>query len=106
MRNLFCAITEDAFLRVQMVKGKETQANIYEGETKLSDIETNELAAQARAIKSFTLFRKLMDSMRWTASEMMFQKSKNEQDMMFGKAVLYTLEVLERKIDNIGRISK
>ena len=93
-------------MRVELTKVNGKGGNIYEGKNKMPDSQVIELASEARAIESFPLYKKIMDSMRWTANEAMYQKSKTIDDIIFSKAILYTLEVIEAKISNIAKTRK
>lgn len=47
------------------------------------------------------LFKDLMIEMRRTASVKMFYKSEVIDDILFGKAMLYTIDIMQKKIKSI-----
>ena len=99
MKHIWNAITEDAYLRIDSFNGK-----IFAGGKMLPDVEVNELASEANTILKFPLHKKILDSMKTVANEMMFKNSKNYDEVLFGKAVLWVLEVQEEKYKNIAKI--
>ena len=89
LRNLFCAIVEEEILPWQ----------------KLSHEERLVLVEEARLIKSTKLFERLLVSMDTTARKRMFDKSQSWDDMYFGKATLYTVDVLRTKIETLSKLT-
>lgn len=105
LRHLFNAITEDAFLQVQFFKSaKGESGKIFVGNKELPLNEVKEFAVQARTLLKFNVYRRVTDSMKWTANEMMYQNSKNADDILAGKMVLYALDVLNKKLENIAKL--
>ena len=106
LKDLFNAVTEDSFLEIRFKNKEGTVGDILQGGKPLNGAEVAELSSQARVItKRFSVWRKLVDSMTWKANERMYWKAQNHEDMIFGKAVLWTLEVMEAKLENMARLS-
>lgn len=62
------------------------------------------LANQAQAIQTFDIYKLLMDEMRVLANKKLYYDSKTEYDMLFAKAMLWTIDVLEKKLANISKL--
>jgi len=61
------------------------------------------LREQVRLIKHSDLWIVLHDSMMYQAQRIMFNESKDFQDLLNGKMVLYTLDVLNKTIEKIDK---
>jgi hypothetical protein len=105
LEHLFKAPTERKFLRIEYINPQKTAGRIYEGSELLREDEVKNMSTEARTIMRLTIYEKIMDSLEATAEEMMFKKAKNVDDMMFAKAVLYTVDVIKRKIENIAKLN-
>lgn len=103
LRYLFNAVTEDSFLQIQF-DTKNKNNVILKGGEPLHESKIQELAQESRAILRMSVFQLVLDSMRWTSNDMIQNKSKNIDDITFGKACLYTIDVLEKKIANIAKL--
>jgi hypothetical protein len=99
---LFNAVTEDSFLQTTLQAGKVN--GIILGKKRLTDNEAMELANDARFFKRSRLWKLLIESMQYSANENLFKKSQTVEDMIHAKATLYTLDVLEKKIQNISQL--
>lgn len=62
------------------------------------------LANQAQTIQTFDIYKLLMDEMRVLANKKLYYDSKTEYDMLFAKAMLWTIDVLEKKLANISKL--
>jgi len=74
------------------------------GDHVLPEEEVNFLITEARTLKKFNLWKKLLAEMRSHATDRLVNKSKNVEDMVFSKAELYTLDVLEKKVEQIAAL--
>lgn len=97
VKHLFNGIDEDDFL---YIKGK----SLYIGKTKLSNKEIKELASTANILKQSALWEILVKQIKLSANKKMFDSSTNIDDMYFGKAALYTIDLLDRKLDKLSRM--
>jgi len=70
---------------------------------KLSNEMVDQLQNEAEYIKNSITFQLLMDDMEYLAHQTMFEKSTSFDDMLFGKAMLYNIDVLKKKIDNLAK---
>lgn len=74
--------------------------------TRLLPIEERRmLSAEARAIASSKLWKRLLSSSRTAAKAQMFEGAKSWDDMYFGKAVLYVADMMERRVDELSKLS-
>lgn len=58
---------------------------------------------QANTIKNTPAFQWLMRDMQNEAQKILFEKAVGETDLIAGKTMLYTLDVLRQKIDNLSK---
>jgi hypothetical protein len=101
---LFKAITQNSFLQVKYTDARKGKGVILVGGDELTVAQSHNLGSEARTILMLDVYKKLMSSMEYTAQEMIFTKSKNSDDLLFGKAVLYTLDVIQKKLENIAKL--
>ena len=97
MRSMFNAITEKDVLRI---KGKK----IVIGDRVLADAEVRGLKGEAADMETIPLWNYLKKDMKHIANKKMYRESQTVDDMIAGKMILFTIEVMERKIDNIKRM--
>jgi hypothetical protein len=98
IKELFNGITEEDILKVLpdgtfMVADKVLPASAK-----------NDIITGAQALKEMLVFQVLLKDMKHLANKMMYENSKDVDDMVFGKAMLYNIDVLERKIDNLSKL--
>lgn len=62
------------------------------------------LKSQADTIRSSELWRLLVKDMTFVANKKIYFESKSENDIMFAKCTLWTLDVICKKIDNISSL--
>ena len=96
---MFNAVTENDFLKVD--KGKLKQGNKI-----LDQTQVMQFSHEARTLQKLGLFKKLMDTMRFAANEKMYTKSQNIDDVIFGKALLWAIYVLENKVHAIAQLDE
>lgn len=70
----------------------------------LSYAERKELVADARYFRESMLWSRLIQSIKYKAQEQMFTKSRNWDDMYFGKAVLYIIELLDKRVSALSKL--
>ena len=63
-----------------------------------------ELRAQAKFIRESDVWKRLVISIKAKAQEQMFVKSQSWDDMYFGKAVLYVIDLLDKRIEALSNI--
>lgn len=97
VRNLLQSITEEELLRVNkngkmMCRGKVVTREMQD-----------QIQVEAEYIKNSITFKLIMDDMKYLANETMFTKSSKFDDMLFGKAMLYVIDLLIKKINNLAK---
>lgn len=96
MNNLFNSVTEEDVLKYN---GK-----FLVGDKLLSTQEGQEIVRGAIVIKEMDVWKYLVKDLKNSANLRMFQNSVSTDDLMFGKAMLYCIDVLEKKLDNLSNI--
>jgi hypothetical protein len=57
---------------------------------------------EAKAIVRMEVYKRIMSNIKWRAQERMFTKSRSWEDMFFGKAALYVVDLIDTKIKSIS----
>lgn len=96
-KNLFNAVSDADFLRTH---GK----NIYIGNKKLSDQQAQELTNGARTLMKMNIWNVMLNQLKIAARRKMYEKSTSYNDMYFGKAMLYNIDVMEEKIKKLSQM--
>ena len=73
---------------------------------RLSDDKKNQFASEARAILEMEYWKRMTDSVKWKAQMQMFEKSQSYEDMFFGKASLYVIDIIDKRIKSISEFNK
>jgi len=94
LKHLFNAITEDDILKI-------SGNNVFIGNHLLPKQSIQSLVAEAEMFKNTELWKLLLNDGKREANKRMYEKSANYDDMYFGKAVLWIIDIFERKVDNI-----
>jgi hypothetical protein len=71
---------------------------------KLSSEEKRFYAEEARLITNTKLYHAISSDIKQRAHEKMFIKSNNFDDMMFGKAMLYNLDLIDQTLNAFKKI--
>ncbi len=106
LRHLFCAITPNEGLRLASLDQKTRAGTLKRNEKEVPRPEALELASEARFVLKAKVFAEVLERMKHEAYKTMFEKSKNVDDMVFGKAMLYNVEVLRQKFEQIAKIER
>ncbi len=95
MEKYFNGVLEDNILRfdgkIARIAGKEVPVK-----------EWKELCAEARTLKEIKLWQHLMAELKYLASERMFNKSQNWEDMIAGKMMLYAVSIIENRVNKLA----
>jgi len=70
----------------------------------LPDHDRNVLVGQAKAIKDMHLLKILLRDLKNIACKRMYESSQSFDDLMFGKAMLYSLDVIEKKLEKLASL--
>ena len=96
-KSLFNGITEDDVLKFN--KGKFTV-----GGKELTPDDTYAIISGAKGIRETLVWQQLVKDMKYEANRMMFDTSLKYEDMLAGKMVLWTLDVMEKKLASLSKI--
>jgi hypothetical protein len=91
--HLFNAVTEDDYFYEDAVNKKLMIGNIPASDQKLKNFK-----AEAQFMLQSELYPQLLKDLQYTANKKMFINSNNVDDMIFGKAVLFCIDVMHKKI--------
>ncbi len=106
LRHLFNTFTVGEFLTVQVIKDSKGKLNskVWAGKFQLPDSDANLMGSEARSIQKMLVWRRVVDDMKSQATDALVNKSKIIDDMVFSKAMLYTLDMLEKKLEQLSNI--
>lgn len=72
----------------------------------LSYEEVQALAMEANALSQSRALKLILADLEYLANQTMFEKSKTFDDMLFGKAMLYNIDILRKKITNLESMKR
>lgn len=78
---------------------------MYRGRV-LTGEEEHAIANEAHALSHSRALKLILTDMEYLAQQTMFEKSKNYDEMLFGKAMLYNVDLIRKKIANLETISR
>lgn len=100
VHDLFNAIDERDILVVDAKKGILYKGGRLKGE----EIET--LIRGAETLSDMLVWKMLRDEVKYQANQRMYFKSNTTDDILFGKAALWTLLVMEEKLNQLRSLRK
>lgn len=92
--HLFNTVTEDDILR------RTPKGYTFQGRD-LLDAEVQSLRAQADSFLQSTLFRTLDKELLYQANRKMYLTSKSDTDLIAGKLIVWTWDVIKSKLHNL-----
>lgn len=92
---LFCTVVAEDIASVLTDEKKKVQI-IKLGKQQIADEEWRNLAAETKAFENFRIYSILFNTLAEQAKLRMFEKALSDNDLMFGKAMLYTLDVMKQ----------
>ena len=98
LKDLFCALTDEDVITI-------VGQDVFMGGNKLDKKVVDKYSTEASKILNSPLFAPLTNKMKSEANKVMFEKSKNDDDMIFGKAMLHSINLLEgflKKLKNLN----
>ncbi len=99
MRSVFKAVTEEDILR------NVNNHIVYKGQPITPEF-AKELSAEAQMIMNTNLWKMLTDEMVYEAQQIMFERASSTDDMFFGKAIIWSIDVMKRKLMNLAKLLK
>lgn len=97
VKHLLVAITEDDII---LITGKDYLFK----KRKLSNGEVIQLKEEARSFNKSLLWYCIKNEVGWLASRQMFDEMKVADDMVFGKAMLYDIDIIKKYITRMSQL--
>lgn len=97
VKNLLKGVTLDEVLR------SDGKGGIIIRGRKLSLEQADRIQVEAEYIQSSITMKLLFDDMEYLAQQTMFHKSTKYDDVLFGKVMLYVVDILKKKIANLAK---
>lgn len=97
VKKLLRSIKEEDILRVS-----EKGGIICRGKD-LTREQIDAIKAEAEYLESSITLKLVLDDMEYLAQKTMFDRSQSFDDMRFGKAQLYVIDILRKKIKNLAK---
>jgi hypothetical protein len=99
LKNLFNSISEYDII---CKKGKY----FFIGDDRLPDHYLNQLEEEAKAIQVTDLWKYLLKDAKYQANKQIYVKSRTEEDIYWGKALLWAIDILETKVKELAKDNK
>lgn len=93
IKNLLVAVTEEEILTV-------TNKGWFRGNRPLTAEEKQAIIDDARSFRDSEVWKLMSNEIRWMANLRMFEKGTTAENTIFGRAMLYNLELIEKFIRN------
>lgn len=97
VKDLFNGVSVDDVLKM---KG---MTMFYKG-VALSPAQKLSLVNGAKSLKALEIWQVLLEEMKNVASKRILETSKTIEDIVFGKVMLYVIDVMEKKIENLANL--
>lgn len=97
LKDLFNAITEDDVLRYEGGK-------FYVGENVLPENDKMDIVGGAKSIQDMYVWKQIIKDAKYQANKMMYDNSTSVDDIIFAKAMLFAVNVLESKLSNLSKV--
>jgi len=92
---LFNTVSEDDIIVYNRKRGL-----ILVGGKELSNKNINNLKTEIKILKELEWWKIMENEMKYVANKVMYEKAKTVDDMIFGKAILYTIDIMNKKMDD------
>ena len=96
-KHLLVAVTDEDILTI-------TNKGWFQGKRKLSEEEIMFLKEEAKALQESILWKMMVSELRWMANLRMFEKSAEEGNSAFGRALLYAIETERQYLDRVSKL--
>ena len=97
---LFNGITDKDILKI------DSKGVLYQNGKKLSSGLTSALINDAIRFEESELWKFMKNEVRYIANKHIFEKSTNTDDLMWGKTILYTVDLQEQLVARLKKIAK
>lgn len=103
------SVTKDLFVNIndrERLVGTHN-GKMYLNNRELTDVQVAEIIEHAKILKSMDTFEILLREIEAVACERIYYQGGEDTEMLkHGKSMLYTVDVLRKKIDNLVRMKK
>ena len=89
LRDLFLALTEDEILPFSEMPADQKQL----------------LVGEAAMIKRTQLWQRLITKTKRKAEKRMFDEAQNAEDLYYGKAMLYVIDMIDKRIEALSKLN-
>lgn len=96
-KHLFNTITKDDVLQIR-------KEGIFLNNRQLDATDIEALKEDAEKFGESTLWKLLSNEVKYACNQRMYERGKTDQDLLAGKLGLYTLEVIEKSMDEISKL--
>lgn len=104
-KHLLCAVNADEVVTILTnAQGKPLKVMI-KGE-QIADAQWKSLASEVKALESLQAFSIIMNTLAEQAKLRMFEQSKTDNDIIFGKAMLFTLDTQKKLLEALKQYPK
>lgn len=100
LKNLFNAVTEDEVFSEDKASG-----SLLIGKIPASDTRLRNFKAEAQAMRRGDLYPQLIKDLQYIANKKIFITSNSIDDIIFGKAMLFCIDVLDKKVKKISLLN-
>jgi hypothetical protein len=104
LKRLFCAVVPEDIITSE-VKGDHITQVYIRGE-KITPQQLKNLSAEVAFLQESEIWKIMTDTVTSQSNERMFKNAKVIDDMMFGKASLYTIDLQKNILETIKRFSQ
>lgn len=98
VRGLFNTIDESDVLRIDS-KG----VIMYQNKPLTREI-ADKIKTEAGTFNDSLVWEFLTNDMKYVSNQRMWEKSENIEDVLAGKIMLYTIEVMRKKLENLSKM--
>ena len=97
---LFNGITDKDILKI------DSKGVLYQDGKKLSSGQTSALINDAIRFEESELWKFMKNEVRYIANKHIFEKSTNTDDLMWGKSILYGIDLQDQLVKRLKKIAK
>lgn len=97
VKNLLASVNEDDILTI-------ANRGWFINNRKLTDMEVDQLKEEATALHNSVLWKMMSSEIRYIANLSMFEKALKPESTVFGRAMLYDLQLLEKFIERCRKL--
>ena len=115
VKDLFSGITSNDILKfipnekgncfyLDEDKGNRLKGNLFLKGKVLDDDKVDQINDDSEKFANSVIWKLLTDDAKYHANHIMFEKSQSYDDMLFGKALLYLIDILEKRLKRLSNL--